>query len=329
MGNDSEGLRRRVIDSAWLRANDRAGKLNQLGAEDWARTLTYAGLRPLLGLKPDEIADETLGKAVKRVQQAGRQLEAAEHKRGAVRGFLPSLKDSELPVLVMAAVGLFDVLVPGSPGPLSAVMFGGILLTTVFRVLSVQIRGPAPSETLARDEMATAVRALIDSTWVSRAGDAIFENVPQAENLRIVVSRLDHTVDRARVRVDEIARLEGELATVNRALGRDTSDPELQLLRQRRERLNQEIQKVEALRGDFQARLLAAESALERLRLLARRRAVHQRIQQLTSDVDALSHTRAQGEVDLSGFDREVEALAREVADVEEVLAASVEVAGL
>lgn len=329
MGSDSEGLRRRLIDSAWLRANDRAGKLDRLGAEDWAHTLTYAGLRPLLGLTHDEIADETLGRAVKRVQEAGRQLEAAERKQGAVRGFLPTLKDSELPILVMAAVGLFAVLFLGSSGSFSAVMFGGILITTVFRVLSVQIRGPAPSETSARREMAAAVRALIDSTWVSRAGDAIFENVPQAENLRIVVSRLDRTVDRARVRVDEIRRLEGELATVNRALGRGTDDPELQMLGERRERLNQEIQKVEALRADFQARLLAAESALERLRLLARRRAVHQRIQQLTSDVDALSHTRAQGEVDLSGFDREVESLAREVSDVEEMLAASVEVAGL
>ena len=48
MSQDSDGLRRRVVDSAWLRATYDAGEMEYLGAEAWADALTYAGLRPLL-----------------------------------------------------------------------------------------------------------------------------------------------------------------------------------------------------------------------------------------------------------------------------------------
>ncbi|MBO87437.1 MAG: hypothetical protein CL927_18980 [Deltaproteobacteria bacterium] len=328
MSEDSEGLRRREVDSAWLRSSFKAKKVDRFGAEGWAEVLTYCGFRPLLRSKEGDIADETLARAVARVREAGRQLEAAENNLGAVRGFLPSLAETDWPVLLMAVMGMLALQLPGST-VIGSAMLGGIALIMLIRVLSIRVREPVASETSARKEMAAAVKAMIDSTWVSRVGDEIFENVPQAEHLRSVVARLDHTVDRARVRAEELRRLERELEAVNRSLGGAGDDSDVDALRMRRTQLDGEIEKVEQLRADFQQRLLATEGALERLRLLARRRAVHQRIQQLSPEADALTKARARVEVDLSGFDADVEALAREVVDVEQVLAASVEVAGL
>jgi hypothetical protein len=159
--------------------------------------------------------------------------------------------------------------------------------------------------------------------------DSIFENVPLVDDVRHTVARLDRTLDRARVRAVELGRLEAELNELNQSLGRTETDPDLVALRRRRAHLDGEIERVEGMCHRFRERLLASEGDLERLRLLARRQAVHRRIQQLSVDpsAEALVRTRSQAEVDLSVFDGEVVDLAREVDDVERQLAASVEVA--
>ena len=329
MSDHGSGLRRRVVDGVWLRALYRAGEVDRLGTEGWADVITHAGLRPLLALSDDEVSDPDLARALTRVRNAGQQLEAAESKMGTVRGLWPGLEQVDPLVLLLALGGLGAVLVSAVPTGVAVVCLAAVSLVTAVRMLGIQVRSPAGSEGVARKEMAAAVKALVDRTWVSRTGDAIFENVPLADEVRTTVARLEHTLDRARVRAEELGRLEVELVELNRSLGRTETDPELAALRRRRARLDAELERVEQLRTRFRERLLASESDLERLRLLARRRAVHRRIQQLGEDSrsDALVRSRAEAEVDLPGFDRSVGSLAREVADVERQLAASVEVA--
>jgi|GEM_PF-4775486 len=329
MTDGATPLRRRVIDGVWLRALYRAGEVERLGTQGWADVLTHAGLRPLLALTDDDLGDQELSRALARVREAGQQLEAAERRMGPVRGVFPGLQNAEPLILGLSLGGMAAVLVPGLPTPLAVLCFGAVAGLAAARMLGVRVRAPVASEARARAEMAAAVKALVDHTWVSRAGTAIFENVPHADEVRSVVARLDHTVDRARVRAEELGRLEAELMSVNRSLGRPDHDPDLKALQRRSTALATEIERVEALRTRFRERLLASEGSLERLRLLARRRAVHRRIQQLGADADDLGRTRAEAEVDIAGFDAEVGALAREVADVERQLAASVEVAGL
>jgi hypothetical protein len=329
MTDPSEGLRRRVIDSSWLRAMFQAGKADRFGADAWADALTYAGLRPLLALSEEEVGDAELSRSLDHVRSAGQALEAAESKVGAVRGYWPGMHQFEPIVLFLALVGGLGSLLSGGSVAFAVATFGLIAGLMVVRLLGVQVREPVGSERLARAEMAAAVKALVDHTWVTRAGDAVFENVPQADHLRGVVAKLDHTVDRARVRADELARLEAELTAVNRSLGHPDSDPELVGLRRRQASLRAEIERVQTLREQFRERLLSSEGHLERLRLLARRRAVHRRLQQLGADSEMLTRTRSEVEVDVTGFDAEVGKLAREVVDVEQRLAASVEVATL
>lgn len=323
------GLRRKVIDGPWLRSLMMSPDIHQLDATGWASVLTHAGLRPLLALEDSEIGDPALARALDRVRTAGRHLERTEEQHSAIHSLLPSFANTDEMFLSLAAIGVLASLGPWNAPNVTTFALAIVGLIALLRSVHIRTRSGTPKTSGARTDMAAAVAHLAQTTWVSRAGDHLFENAPHADELRIAISRLDQTVDRARVRGAEMERLERELVAINHALGRTEDDPDLIRLRRGRATLDAELTRVSTVRASFGERLLACEGHMERLRLLARRHGVQRRLASLTGDLDALAHVRADAEVDIPGFDAQVEALASEVVVVERQLAATVEVAAL
>jgi hypothetical protein len=175
--------------------------------------------------------------------------------------------------------------------------------------------------------MTRALDAFLRHTWVEPVGDGLLESAPAATLLRKRMADLDHTLRRARTRLDELDRISVEIRSANRDLGQNIDDAETARVDGQRSALGRQIESAEGLRERFVDQLAQCEAALERLRAVARRKLLSHRLSAAIEE-EGEGAGIAEAEVDVLDLDARAGALGREVEDAELRLAATLEVSG-
>ena len=320
-----ESVPRVVVDTDYLTAHlpERLSQPAELDAVAWEQALLYAGLLPLLQ------ADIPAGG------------ELAE-RLGALREGLANLRLAEGPAPLLARPagprpGTGDRVI-GGLAVLSLLMVGldlrgvaaiglvGLLGILAARNVQQVDPGPAPrgANREARLAMTRAVRGFLRHTWVEAVGPGLLESAPAATVLRRRMARLDETMRRARARLDGLGKLAVEVRAANAALGGGDDDPETRRIAAQKETLRQQLHRAEEMRGRFVEQLDACERSLDRLRAVARRKLLSNRVSDAVAG-DLAEAGLAAAEVDIMDLDARADALGREVADAELRLSASLE----
>ena len=291
--------------------------------EDWEKTLRRSGLWNLSPSGSDQ------GKLVRELV---RTVEAWPRARvAALPTFVPTTARhwAVAMCLGLLLVGLM----------LNSFLLGIVVIVAIISVVAARIlflegsgkRSVASSAAAPEGKRATRVlRQLLSRTFVDVAGETIVENLPHRDYLELRVAEVDHALVASEGRIADLQATLNGIRGANTRLGRGIEDPETanltdaiaveQLMRAR----------IEGVRRNLRERRVSFDAELDRLRVLAERRALSERVSRLTEAGagDEAVRAAADIEVDVAGIETQVAALQLGAIDQDARLRAVLEVVG-
>lgn len=306
--------RRLVVDAHYLRQLAQAGAT--LSAEEWEQAFVYAGLQPILRAN-EPSTSRHLDARLEAIRSATKALQSQRDLAHAHQPLVP------IPDGAVGAGALLGLI----PLAVGATWTAGAVLVAVALVLFSRAlpRRTVTGHAAANRAVSLAVQRFLQHTFVEAVGDTLVESVPAAATLRAQLGRLDETRAEAEARRQHLVALEAEL---ERADGPAEGDGERARVSAMTGALTAQIGQVDTLRREFEQRLISVERELERMRRLAWRRVLSQRVAAAAASPGTATPL-AQAEVEAAELDVLVSSLGDAVADAELRLRAALETAPL
>lgn len=192
-------------------------------------------------------------------------------------------------------------------------------------------RSVAASAAAPEGKRATRVlRQLLGRTFVDVAGETIVENLPHLDYLQLRMAEVERALIASQGRVAELSATLSGIRGANARLSRPVDDPETANLVDAIAVEHAMRRKIEDVRDHLRERRAGFDAELDRLRVLAERRALSERVARLTEAGagDEAVRAAADIEVDVAGIEVEVAALKLGAADQDARLRAVLEVVG-
>lgn len=189
----------------------------------------------------------------------------------------------------------------------------------------------AASASAPEGKRATRVlRQLLGRTFVDVAGETIVENLPHRDYLELRMAEVERALIASEGRAAELSATLAGIRGANARLGRPGDDPETANLVDAIAVEHLMRAKIEGVRAHLRERRAAFDTELDRLRVLAERRALSERVARLTEAGVGEEAVRAAAdiEVDVAGIEVEVAALQLGAIDQDARLRAVLEVVG-
>lgn len=193
------------------------------------------------------------------------------------------------------------------------------------------IRSVAASAAAPEGKRATRVlRQLLSRTFVDVAGETIVENLPHLDYLQLRMAEVERALIASQGRAAELTATLAGIRGANARLGRPADDPETANLVDAIALEHAMRKKIEEVRNHLRERRAAFDAELDRLRVLAERRALSERVARLTEAGagDEAIRAAADIEVDVAGIEVEVAALKLGAVEEDARLRAVLEVVG-
>lgn len=174
------------------------------------------------------------------------------------------------------------------------------------------------------------LRALLGRTFVDVAGETIVENLPHRDYLELRMGEIDRALLGSEARIAEINQTLAGIRATNLRLGRNLDDPETANLADALAVEHRMQQRIESVRDTLREKRSTFDAQLERMRVLAERRALSERVARLTDagPGDEAVRAAADIEVDVVGIEREISALKLGVLEDDARLRSLLEVVG-
>ncbi|MCB9758709.1 MAG: hypothetical protein H6739_02620 [Alphaproteobacteria bacterium] len=276
--------------------------------------------------------DDPVGRLLLGIQELMVRLEARARAlaRGGSRG---AFEGAMVPVLggIGALVGLAAGI--AATGGLDGGIFGmavGAGAGFGFAKLPV----PSPARAADRESLALARRLheqvlkLAGRSFVEVVDGTVFVNAPHRAFLTARIRDVERAVVRLIQRDGELVHLRAGLVDTNERLGRPAEDEEVAAVDAERDRIARQIEDLDALRGQLIGQLERFEEALEKLRLMATRRALSERVSGMLERSAAEEARRAASaiEIDVAELEARFEDMALELSDADAALRAVLEI---
>lgn len=214
----------------------------------------------------------------------------------------------------------------------------GMFVAAVFAVLAAALwsaaaatPGKVPGAAAHADDATRALRRFLSHTFVEVAGGKIVENTPHRVYLELRLEDIDRALRAADGKLAEMAVLRKRIRDTNSRMGRAPDDVETNRLTAAIGEQESARERVRAVRALLAVRLHELDAQLERLRAIAERRALSERVSQLTDGAGAHApeeRVAADIEVDVAEIEGRVRELALEVGEADARLGALLEVVG-
>jgi stress response protein YsnF len=140
---------------------------------------------------------------------------------------------------------------------------------------------------------------------------------------------LEEALERAGATHQKIDALVLRISSTNETLGREPEDEEVRHLRVQQNRLRAELMRVAEQIEDFRSRRAQVRGDVERLRVIAQRKALSREVEALAGAAEGSATEAARAEVDLVEFDSRARLLSKEVAAADNALSVAIELVSL
>ncbi len=291
---------------------------------EWVRTLKRTGLWDLDALEGAE------GKDLAQLRASVREWPEAAAPTGP--GHLGAYW-GWAPVVLFLAAFLFAAEVASASTLLVGllVLLVGVVLTGALWSAAAATPGPGPAAAAYADHATRALRRFLAHTFVEVAGGKIVENTPHRAYLELRLAEIDRALRAADGKLAEMSTIRRRIHDANTRMGRAAEDVETERLGRAIADQEQARERVRSVQALLAARLHELEAQLERLRAIAERRALSERVSQLTDaggPANPVERVAAEIEVDVAEIEGRVRELALEAGDADARLGALLEVVG-
>jgi len=213
--------------------------------------------------------------------------------------------------------------------PLIPVWFAGVVALAIGVRFADRPGRRTPPVSAAAMEAFAALQALRSTAVVGVYGGAIVENTPHFHWFAGRFEELAGVERQLTTKIEEMVSTARRIEEVNRRLGREGDDPEIESLRRGIAEAERGRLQVSAVRSRLDERGVAYEAQLDELRVRAERRALSMQVDRLTmGEGDASARAAAAVEVDVLELEVEIGALIQKTRDEEARMRAVLEVAG-